>query len=100
MTDPGQQWRIIEGDAREVLAGMDDQSVNDNTKERKMSNGELFSRYREVLAAVRQHDRRMLRSEACHLKQRGGECWAIGEMVERACLQMDVEEVSPTSGVA
>jgi len=27
VTDPGQQWQIIQGDAREVLAEMDDQSV-------------------------------------------------------------------------
>ena len=28
MSDPGKSWQIIQGDAREVLAGMDDQSVH------------------------------------------------------------------------
>jgi len=28
MIDPGKQWQIRQGDVREVLAGMDDQSAS------------------------------------------------------------------------
>lgn len=42
-----------------------------------------------VLDPIRQHDRPMLRKVATHLKQRGGEDWAVGELLERACIHLD-----------
>jgi len=42
-----------------------------------------------VLDPIREHDRKMLRVEAVHLKQKGGEAWAVGEMLERACIHLD-----------
>lgn len=43
----------------------------------------------DILNTIARHDRTILRQEACRLKQRGGEAWAIGEMVEKACTLFD-----------
>lgn len=47
-----------------------------------------------VLEPIADHDREMLALVANRLKGSGGEDWAIGEMVERACALLDAIEES------
>ena len=54
-----------------------------------MSNDEMLRALGAILDPIRSHDRSMLRVEATHLKQKGGEAWAAGEMLERACIHLD-----------
>lgn len=54
-----------------------------------MSDVEMLRSLGAILDPIRQHDRPMLRMEAVHLKQKGGEAWAVGEMLERACIHLD-----------
>ena len=42
-----------------------------------------------IINTIAGHDRPLLRKEAERLKQKGGETWAIGEMVERTCIMLD-----------
>ncbi len=46
-----------------------------------------------IINCIAGHDRVMLREEAERLKQKGGEAWAIGEMVVRTCLMLDALNV-------
>ena len=52
-------------------------------------NQEVCRGYKEVVAPLLTHERRILREKATQLKQTDGEGWAIGEMVERACILLD-----------
>ena len=47
----------------------------------------------QVVEPVRSHDRPTLRRKAEELKQSDGEGWAIGEMLERACMLLDAMEM-------
>jgi len=51
----------------------------------------------DIVNTIAVHDKKFLREEACRLKQRGGECWAIGEMVEKTCLLLDATNVGWSS---
>ncbi len=44
---------------------------------------------KELLDAVRHCSPPLLREKARLLKQEDGESWAIGELVERACIMLD-----------
>ena len=57
-----------------------------------------FVGYMGVLDALDGHSRPFLRAEASLLRQRGGEAWAIGEMVERACILLDALEITREEG--
>jgi hypothetical protein len=48
---------------------------------------------RAIVEVIRNHDRPTLRQKAEQLKQTDGEGWAIGEMLERACIFLDVVEM-------
>ena len=50
-----------------------------------------------IVNTIAGHDKKVLREEACRLKQRGGEAWAIGEMVEKTCLLLDATNVGWSS---
>jgi|GEM_PF-6637446 len=43
----------------------------------------------EILDPIREHVRLNLRQIAQRLKQNDGESWAVGEMLERACIYLD-----------
>lgn len=58
-----------------------------------MSDVEMLRSLKAVLDPIRDHDRPMLRAEAVHLKQKGGEAWAAGEMLERACIHLDACQI-------
>lgn len=47
----------------------------------------------DIVNVIARHDRPRLREEATWLKQKGGEAWAIGEMVERTCIFLDALNV-------
>lgn len=49
----------------------------------------------EVLDPIRHHHRPTLREKVTHLKQTDGEGWAVGEMLERACILLDALEMKP-----
>ena len=46
-----------------------------------------------VLQMIRHHNRPRLRKIAQELKQADGERWAVGEMLERACIVLDAIEM-------
>ena len=46
-----------------------------------------------VVEPIVHHSRPHLREAAERLKQSGGEEWAIGEMVERACIMLDALQI-------
>lgn len=50
-----------------------------------------------IVNTIAGHDKKVLREEAQRLKGRGGECWAIGEMVEKTCLLLDAANVGWSS---
>ncbi len=54
--------------------------------------GALLAATEAVFASIRDADRTSLRERAAQLKQTDGEGWAIGEMVERACIVLDAVE--------
>lgn len=59
-----------------------------------MSNAEMLRSLKAVLDPIREQDRPMLREKARQLKQTDGEGWAVGELLERACIHLDACEVS------
>jgi len=42
-----------------------------------------------IIEPIKDHDRPLLRKIAEDLKQKDGESWAVGEMLERACILLD-----------
>lgn len=54
-----------------------------------MSDVEMLRALGAILDPIRQHDRPMLRQKARQLKQSDGEGWAVGELLERACIHLD-----------
>lgn len=46
----------------------------------------------QLLDVIRKHNRPTLRQIATDLKQVDGEHWAVGEMLERACILLDALE--------
>lgn len=50
-----------------------------------------------VLDPIRNHNRPMLRKVVEQLKQASGEEWAVGEMLERACILLDMLEMPAES---
>ncbi len=52
----------------------------------------LMTATEAVFAPIREQERASLRERAWQLKQTDGEGWAIGEMVERACIVLDAIE--------
>jgi len=57
-------------------------------------NEEVCKGYKEVLDPLLKHDRANLREKVKHLKQTDGEGWAIGEVIERACILFDALDLS------
>lgn len=51
-----------------------------------------------VIDPIRNHDRPMLWLVATDLKQSSGEGWAVGEMLERACILLDMLDVDVRDG--
>jgi hypothetical protein len=54
---------------------------------------ERVSALEAVIDPIREHDRRFLRKWVERLKTSDGEGWAVGEMLERACILLDALEV-------
>ena len=66
-------------------------------EDRKKKNLELdqeqgYLAFLELLEKIRYHDRPRLREIACNLKQTDGEGWAVGELLESACIYLDALE--------
>ena len=59
-----------------------------------MKLGTELEALRSIIDPIRDHDRSLLRKVATNLKQTDGESWAVGEMLERACLYLDALDVS------
>ena len=59
-----------------------------------MDNQVMLSRYQQVFDPIKDHQRTTLREKAEQLKQSDGEDWAIGEMLERACILLDALEIA------
>ena len=59
-------------------------------------NAQMLSGLQAMLDPVRGHDRKLLWEKVGHLKQSDGEGWAVGEMLERACILFDAGEAMPS----
>lgn len=52
--------------------------------------------FSDILAPIKDiKPRYLLRTKARHLKEMDGESWAVGEMLERACIYLDCLDFEP-----
>jgi len=58
------------------------------------STEQMVERLLEILNPINTHDRKRLREIVTELKQTDGEHWAVGEMLERACIFLDVYQMT------
>ena len=53
--------------------------------------------FHRLLDPIRNHPRPILREKAEQLKRSDGESWAIGELLERACIMLDALPLEGTA---
>ena len=59
----------------------------------KLKKSRLLAAYEDVVEPLKNHTGHILREKARRLKQADGESWAIGEVIERACILRDAIKV-------